>query len=42
MKSHTIAESVILSACYTVIKTMFGKEYEKEILKIHLSDNTVS
>jgi hypothetical protein len=34
MKSHTIAESVILPACCKILNIMFGEEYEKEILKI--------
>jgi hypothetical protein len=41
MKSHTIAESVILPACCKIVSIMFGEEYEKEILKIPVSDNTV-
>jgi hypothetical protein len=42
MKSHTITESVILPACCKIVNIMFGEEYEKEILKISMSDNTVS
>jgi hypothetical protein len=42
MKSHTISESLILPPCYKIINIMFGEEYEKEILKIPVSDNTVS
>ena len=33
MKSHTIAESIILPARWSIAKTMFKKEYEKEIYK---------
>jgi hypothetical protein len=42
MKLHTIAESVILPACCKIVDIMFGEEYEKEILKIRMSDNTIS
>jgi hypothetical protein len=42
IKSHTIAESVILPACCKIANIMFGEEYEKEILKIPMSDNTIS
>ncbi|XP_063785805.1 zinc finger BED domain-containing protein 5-like [Pseudophryne corroboree] len=42
MKSHTIAESVILPACCKIVNIMFGEKYEQEILKIPLSDNTIS
>jgi hypothetical protein len=41
-KSHSIAESAILPACCQILSIMFGKEYEKEILKIRMSDNTIS
>jgi hypothetical protein len=43
MKSHTIAESLILPACCKIVQvnTTFGKKYEKEILKIPMSDNTI-
>jgi hypothetical protein len=34
IKSHIIAESVIYLPCCKIINIMFGKEYEKEILKI--------
>jgi hypothetical protein len=40
MKSHTITQSVILPACCKIVNIMFGDEYEKEILKILMSDNT--
>jgi hypothetical protein len=42
IKSHTIAESVILPACCKIVNSMFGEGYEKEILKIAMSDNTIS
>jgi hypothetical protein len=42
MKSHTTAESLILPTCCKIINIMFGKEYEKEILKVTMSDNTIS
>lgn len=42
MKSHTITESVISLTCSAIVKTMIGEEYKKEILKIPLSNNTIS
>ena len=42
MKSHTIAESVILPACCKIVNIMFGEKYEQEVLKIPVSDNTIS
>jgi hypothetical protein len=42
MKPHTIAESLILPACQTIVRTLFGKEAEKEVNKIPMSDNTIS
>jgi hypothetical protein len=41
-KSHTIAGSVILPACCKIVNIMFGEEYEKEILKIPMSNSTIS
>jgi hypothetical protein len=41
IKSHTIAEPVILPGCCKIVNIMFGEEYEKEMLKIYRSDNTV-
>ena len=41
LKSHTLAESVILPACKKMVKTMLGDEAEKEISKIPLSNDTV-
>lgn len=42
MKPHTIAENLVLPACRQIVKTLFGVEAEKEVLKIPLSDNTIS
>jgi hypothetical protein len=42
MKLHTIAKSVILPACCKIVNIVFGEEYEKEILKIPVPDNTIS
>lgn len=42
MKPHTIAEKLILPACREIVKVLFGEEAEKEVLKIPVSDNTVS
>jgi hypothetical protein len=42
MKSHTIAESVILRACRKIINIMFSEGYEEKILKIPVLDNTIS
>jgi hypothetical protein len=42
IKSHTIAESIILPACCKIVKIMFGEEYKEEILKIPMSHNTTS
>jgi hypothetical protein len=42
MKSHKIAESTMLSACCKNVNIMFGEEYEKEVLRIPMSDNTIS
>jgi hypothetical protein len=41
IKSHTIAESVILQTCYKIVNVMFGEEYGKENLKIPVPDKTV-
>jgi hypothetical protein len=41
MKSHTIAESTILPACCEIVKIMFGEDFENEVKKIPLSNNTV-
>jgi hypothetical protein len=42
MKSHTIAESVILPACCKIVNIMSGEEYEKEMLKIRMCYLTLS
>ena len=42
MKSHAIAESVILPACQQIVRIMFGEEAASELSKIPLSDNTIS
>ncbi|XP_025417424.1 zinc finger BED domain-containing protein 5-like [Sipha flava] len=42
MKPHTIAEKLILPACREIVKVIFGEEAEKEVLKIPISDNTIS
>ncbi|KAL4090794.1 hypothetical protein QTP88_025569 [Uroleucon formosanum] len=42
MKPHTICEQLILPACREIVKIFFGIEAEQEILKIPLSDNTIS
>jgi hypothetical protein len=44
MKSHKIAELVVLPASCKIVNTviMIGEEYEKEILKIPKSDNIIS
>jgi hypothetical protein len=41
-KSRAVPESVILPACCKMLCIMFWKEYEKEILKIPMSDNIIS
>jgi hypothetical protein len=42
MKSHIIAESLIMPACKIIVRKMTGKEAESEIGKVPVSDNTVS
>ena len=42
MKSHTIAETVILPACQEIVRIMFGEGAVSDISKIPLSDNTIS
>lgn len=42
MKSHTIAESLIMPACKIIVKTMIGEEAATEISKVPVSDNTIS
>ncbi|XP_014767822.1 zinc finger BED domain-containing protein 5-like [Octopus bimaculoides] len=38
---HTIAESTIKECCCAIVRTMFGPEFEKEVNKIPLADNTI-
>ena len=42
MKSHTIAETVILLACQQIVRIMFGEDAVSELNKIPLSNNTIS
>jgi hypothetical protein len=42
MKSHTIAESLIMPACKIIVRTMTGKEAERETDNILVSNNTIS
>ncbi len=42
MKSHTIAESLIMPACKIIVRTMVCEEAESELSKVPVSDNTVS
>lgn len=42
MKSHTIAESLIMPACKIIVRTMLGEEAESELSKVPVSDNTIS
>lgn len=42
MKSHTIAETLIMPACKIIVRTMLGKEAENVVDKIPISDNTIS
>jgi hypothetical protein len=42
MKSHTIAQSLIASACKIIVRTMAGKRAESEIDKVPVSDNSIS
>jgi zinc finger BED domain-containing protein 5/7/8/9 len=41
MKSHSTAESTILPECCKIVKILFGEDFEKEVRKIPLSNNTV-
>ncbi len=40
MKSHTIAESLIMPACKIIVRTKLGEEAESELSKVPVSDNT--
>lgn len=42
MKSHTTAETLVKPACLDIVKIMFGEEFEKQVSKIPLSNNTIS
>jgi hypothetical protein len=42
IKPHTIGEQLILLACHEIVKIFFGIEDEQEILKISLSNITIS
>ncbi|XP_029651281.1 zinc finger BED domain-containing protein 5-like [Octopus sinensis] len=42
MKSHTIAETVILPACQEIVRIMFGEDAVSELNKIPLSINIIS
>ena len=41
-KPHTIAESLILTACKPIVKEMLGPDAVQEVTKVPLSDNTIS
>ncbi len=41
MKSHTIAENLIVPACKIIVRTMLGEEAESELSKVPVSDNTI-
>ena len=38
---HTIAETTIKESCCAIVRTMFGPEFEMEVNKIPLADNTI-
>ncbi len=42
MKSHTIAENLIMPACKITVRTTLGEEAESELSKFPVSDNTIS
>ncbi len=42
MKSHTIAEALIMLACKIIVRTMLGEEAESELSKVPVSDSTIS
>ncbi len=42
MKSHTIAESLIMPACKIIVKTMIGEEAEAEISKVPVRHKKIS
>jgi hypothetical protein len=41
IKLHTITEPAILPSCCKIVNIIFGEGYEKEILKIPTSDDTI-
>lgn len=42
MKSHTSAESLAMPTCCEIAKIMFGAEFETQVKKIPMSNNTIS
>ena len=38
---HTVAEATIKESCCAIVRTMFGPEFELEVRKIPLADNTI-
>ncbi len=42
MKSHTIAESLLMPTCKIIVRTMLGEEAESELSKVPASDDTVN
>ena len=38
---HTIAKTTIKESCCAIVQTMFGPEFEIEVNKIPLADNTI-
>ena len=39
---HTVAENLVVPCCQEIVRIMLGENAAKKILKILLSDNTVS
>lgn len=42
MKPHTTGEDIIIPACAMIVETMLDKEALDQILKVPLSNNTIS
>ncbi len=42
MKSHTIAENLIMPPCKMIVRTMLGEKAESELSKVPVSDNIIS
>ncbi len=42
MKSHTIAESLIIPAWKIIVRTVLGEEAESELSNVPVSDNTTN